>query len=288
MVYSNICYYVIKEKRVAGWHKRWTKEEETIIKDIYGTVDKCELLKKLPHRTWEAIKQRAEKLNISRYTNRKHETIESSLDILLQEGVLSYYWLGFLMADGHIEQNKRIVLVLSTKDYQHLKKYADFIICKNIKSDKNKCWVAAQDKKIISQLANSWKWFGNKTKNPPIINIKDNDLFLAFLIGFIDGDGYIGKQTLRNDSIISIKLHNSWINILQYFSDRLSIASNLKTTKAHINKNGYAWVAWTNSEVVKYLKLQAIRLDLPILSRKWDKIDLNHQSRRVKKLTGEI
>jgi hypothetical protein len=50
--------------------------------------------------------------------------------------------------------------------------------------------------------------------------------FLAFLIGFIDGDGYIGIQKTYNDSIsvhLSISLHLEDIAVLNYIQSVLKI-----------------------------------------------------------------
>lgn len=60
-----------KAKRI-GLHKRtspclkWTKEEDKIIEALYRNSKKEELLKKLPNRTWGAIRQRGRILGIKR------------------------------------------------------------------------------------------------------------------------------------------------------------------------------------------------------------------------------
>lgn len=57
----------------------------------------------------------------------------------------------------------------------------------------------------------------NKTYNPPknLSNFKEDFLY-CLLAGFIDGDGNI--QNKRKDFMLRIKVHNSWIDILNVFS----------------------------------------------------------------------
>ena len=47
---------------------------------------------------------------------------------LIKQNILSYYWMGFLMADGYFDHvRKRISVVCSLKDKEHIKKFSQFI-----------------------------------------------------------------------------------------------------------------------------------------------------------------
>lgn len=48
-----------------------------------------------------------------------------------------------------------------------------------------------------------------------------------------------------------------------------------------IDSRGYAKLIISNTEDLKKLKIKALNLNLPILARKWDIIDLNYTSRHI-------
>ncbi len=48
-----------------------------------------------------------------------------------------------------------------------------------------------------------------------------------------------------------------------------------------IDSRGYAKLIISNTEDLKKLKIKALNLNLPILTRKWDIIDLNYTSRHI-------
>ena len=92
-------------------------------------------------------------------------------------------------------------------------------------------------------------------------------MFCLF-IGFIDGDGSIQKQTNRPDCKITVKCHKSWSSVLSLFN------SNVKETK-----DGYSYISFTKTSVIKEFKQKAIQFKLPLLKRKWDLVDLNYSSK---------
>jgi len=192
-----------------------------------------------------------------------------NLSKLLEETPLTYYWIGFLLADGHISNQTRLSVTLSLKDLEHLKKLQKFLQIENIRVEKQAS-ISAMDSKIIRKFCKKFKINSNKTKYPPDLSfIKNKDLIEALKIGFIDGDGCIDNQTGRKDCKLRIKCYKSWLNNL------LSLFGN-----CYINNQGYAQTTITNSIILKELKNKALALNLPILSRKWDKIDINFTSRQ--------
>lgn len=54
-----------------------------------------------------------------------------------------------------------------------------------------------------------------------------------------------------------------------------SLSFRNKTTNPKLNKRGYAYFSITNHKSLKKLKRFVIKEKLPVLDRKWDKIDLN-------------
>lgn len=107
----------------------------------------------------------------------------------------------------------------------------------------------------------------------------NDNLFLCFIVGFIDGDGCIATQTNRRDCAITIKKHSNWLESLNYIIKRASLISKARCSEAKLNKTGYALAVLSNSITVRLLKTTALRNELPVLTRKWDKVDENFVSR---------
>lgn len=204
-----------------------------------------------------------------------HANKKSNPIHLLDETAEAYYWVGFILADGHFQNNKRLVVCLSNKDERHLKKLAKFIEY----SGDIKCpgvttvSLRSMDSKIFQSLCERFGIVSNKTINPSNIKwIKNDDLLISLIIGFIDGDGCIRNAWRRKDCIITIKCHSSWLDNLNFISKVVSKLSKTKYNPAYINNFGYATLNFTNSISVKWLKFQAKRLKLPFMRRKWNKI----------------
>lgn len=101
-------------------------------------------------------------------------------------------------------------------------------------------------------------------------------MFIAFLIGFVDGDGCIDKL-----GCIHVQCHSSWRETLELWFNRLYSISNpkiknktfKKLIKCGIDKrDGSVRVEIYNSEVLTFLKEKALTLNLPIIKRKWERI----------------
>lgn len=197
-----------------------------------------------------------------------HANKKNNIDFLMQESLESYYWLGFIFADGHIS-NGRLIIGLSKQDSNHLQKLADKLSCKlSIKN--NKCSIGVMDKKKIKILVDKYNISNIKTYIPPNIYNITGDNLIAFKIGFIDGDGSIKNVYKRKDFNIIIKCHSNWKdNLLHMFGN------------AKINNSGYACSYITNTEHCKFLKEFAIKNNLPVLNRKWDIINLNFKSKVI-------
>ena len=114
----------------------------------------------------------------------------------------------------------------------------------------------------------------NKTYNPPELGNISPDYMYCILAGFIDGDGSIQNQSGRKDFMLRIKLHSSWLKVLNMFS--VLICGQEKAT---INKQGYAQLSITDTKVLQGLKEKILSYNLPLLKRKWDIIDMDFVSK---------
>lgn len=183
---------------------------------------------------------------------------------LLEESYESLYWIGFLLADGHFSNSKRIKLCLANKDSEHVKIFCDKIGCNFILNKDKNPEVTIMHTEVVSKLCEKFKIKSNKTYFPADISSITGEKLTALTIGFIDGDGCIKFQTGRNKPLLSIKCHNSWLNNLKYMFGQ-----------AYIDKgSGYALVNIGKIETLKYYKNFVVENNLPILKRKWDKIIL--------------
>ena len=201
------------------------------------------------------------------------------LNRLLENTYESLYWIGFILADGHIADN-RLVISLSIKDIEHLQKFKDFIsYTKDIIKYDNICKIAIKDIDILEKLCIKFDIKHNKTYNPPDVNIFDSLTIheqYCLIAGFIDGDGSINKLKNRNDFRITIKCHSTWYKFLEKIS---LIITNKNFGK--INKDGYAQLVISNTEQIKDFKKQLLTYNIPLLKRKWDNINLNYTSHYV-------
>jgi hypothetical protein len=196
------------------------------------------------------------------------------LERLLEETPEAYYWIGFLMADGYIRHEKNTLrLRLSLKDEDHLKQYA-FFIGERVKYEKG-CCLVEKSGDVVKKIAKKFDFKPRKTYNPPRIDIiKNDDLFLSFLTGMIDGDGSFSKS-----GQLMYGCHASWIeNIDFYFKRAWKISgcelemSSMKIPSAYLDRSGMCLLAIRHMSFLHFLRDRSYELSLPILHRKWQRI----------------
>lgn len=200
---------------------------------------------------------------------------------LLEDTPETYYWLGFLLADGHFARNSQLGFCLAIKDSEQVHRLKAFLGCTNKLSIRNGAVGFTVQDCHVREFISKYCIASNKTYYPPpvdIFNALPHDFFIAMLIGYTDGDGSITYQHKRTDCFIRWKVHSSWKPFLHMLAQRMSqycpVCFPIVTT------TGYAAMTWADRRTCKYLKREMIRLSLPSLSRKWDKIDLASISRR--------
>lgn len=214
------------------------------------------------------------------------------LGILLEDTPETYYWIGFLLADGTFYRKDRAIgLCLGDKDKEHLLKFRAYVkssCAVTIRKTKGtfdsntsvlrQIWVSY--KEVVPTLMDKFGIYSRKTYNPPDLPIiENNNLFFSLLIGFIDGDGSI--STVNNKyTEIRIKIHKTWDVLLQNFIYRLYNFIGVSSPKGRYIKDKYYVCTIGNSKAMRLLKNKAIELKLPILQRKWNKIDLNFISEK--------
>lgn len=124
------------------------------------------------------------------------------------------YWAGFILADGHIElyksygrkvDNAKLKILLSTKDINHLKKFATFLGDENIniKTKENFVFgkihssseIKISRKEICDNLINNFEILVKNKSTKEFISSKIPKYMLPhFIRGYFDGDGSIYKK----------------------------------------------------------------------------------------------
>jgi len=227
------------------------------------------------------------------------------LERLLEEIPEAYYWAGFLMADGYFRIDAlgydcQLQLGMSEKDRCQIELFANFIDAKVGTKDvklKSKIYRQAvcskRDSKALPKIIKKFSINKDKTHNPPArMMIKKNDLFLSFLVGFIDGDGCIRKD----NGCIIVACEKAWKETLDSWFLRLwqiskaKSAYNLKIPVCKVDKNMCR--IQTNHDGIKAFIISKIKeLKIPVLKRKWNNIadrDLTLDSNKMADRNSEI
>lgn len=269
--------------------KRWTPDEIEYLKTHYGRIPLPELIKYLG-RTEHTINQYAHKRGIrlpqdcnGRTINTRHKP---TLAPLLNGSLQSAYWMGYLMADGYMHHPlNQVVLTTADEDVGHLWQFAQYLNASVKRYIGHNPWgpgqvahnrVSVADKIYAPKLVELLDWRKDKTYNPPSIDVLKTTLeipnvFLAFLIGFIDGDGSINKDSHG----IRVENHASWILFHNFLLKNLcDFGSFDLDIRAKINTRGYADFNLPNG-VTRYLKSFINQHQLIVLSRKWDQVSLS-------------
>ena len=202
----------------------------------------------------------------------------NSLNKLLEDTPEAYYWIGYLLADGHFYTDK-IKFTQNGEDKLSVEKFKNYVngSCE-VKYDNilDSAIFSVMSKDIVPQIMRKFDIKSDKTYNPPHNEIFENmdiDLLAYLFIGFVDGDGHIANLHNRPDYNLRIKVHSSWKDILNIFSERLfGLFGYVK-----IDSQGYACLAIGDSQILKQFKKRYFEnISFEPLHRKWDVIDLNY------------
>lgn len=251
--------------------KMWTAKEIKLLKKMWDMDSKNDILKAFPDRSYLSLKGKAQHLKIHK---NKSILSHNKLSILLEERNEIYYWLGFLMADGHFSKLNDVKLTVAKKDLNHLKKFANLINANisNCRETRYNNYIsksyslAVRDVNTVSSLKVKYSINSNKTKNPcDISKFNTYEKFLSWFAGFFDGDGCVLKNSNGSISGLRIQIYHTWIYNLEFICEQ--IKSYLKVdSRAYIDSQGYArWVCFRNAKII----MHAIQiLNIPIMERK--------------------
>lgn len=193
-----------------------------------------------------------------------------SLLKLMDNSYESFYWLGFILADGSFYKT-RFEFSLQEKDLDCLKSFCLYIGNSPIYKKGNSYRTFFNNKIANKEFCEVYDIKDRKTYNAPSFELfydkyTDNQLY-ALLFGLIDGDGCIYVN--NNIKIIGITFHKNWYEFYKKLFARLNIYCNF----ANIKDKNIMTLAVCRKQEIHNLYENLIKLNINYLERKWKKVE---------------
>lgn len=270
-------------------NKKWNENEINILKKYYGKLQIDKLLVLLPDRSKSAIFLKASSIKLKGEPSITRRKYNLNINYFSKPSIINSYWAGFIAADGNIKKNKNLIRIkLAIKDKQHLENFIKNCEFSGLIKDsiKNKSSYAP-NKKAIEIGINSKQWVIDLKNNynitpcksltlePP--NYLDQKNTMAFICGVIDGDGCIYKTSSyrKNTFIIRCRIFGTK-NLMEWIKtiiDKIEPINKI-SSQVQMQKNGLHHYTFSCNRL-KNFKKEVLKLNLPILNRKWEKICVN-------------
>lgn len=251
---------------------RWTAHDDDLLRKVYTTTSLDEL-QRLFGRSENAIRLHALAIGLTRTPI---PSPHGNLKRLLEDTPTAAYWNGFIAADGAFS-DVRLKVFIAEHDRGHLEKLTTWLgITSSIHSPSNNvAGFAIADTASIRALRERFDIRPRKTYNPPQhLPYDDDNLLRAWFIGYVDGDGHIKRQTGRQTAILDTVAHLSWKPFLEELVARLGFGYvNERTGHARYPDRRYVAIRCARHNQIAGLKRFATEHQLPILTRKWDRVD---------------
>lgn len=198
-----------------------------------------------------------------------------NLDFLLNDDIISAYYMGLIIADGSFYKNRFEICLKKEDGEEVLPHFAKLIGNYEIKERtiKNKSYyrIAFNNKNSIDKLMNEFGIEYNKTYNPiPFDKIKNKPILYlkSLFIGLIDGDGSIFINKDNKSPSISLIFHKNWENFYIKLMEILNIEYNL-----YESKNCKTLKICKTNEILKLYDFVNANIKIKI-NRKWDKLKM--------------
>jgi hypothetical protein len=265
----------------------WTAEEDQIVLEYYGKIPFKQISRFLPGRSRSAVKGRARHLGIKGdvatvmpLAVRKYTLNEHYFSVPTPE---NSYWAGFIAADGCISPERRSVkITLAEIDAEHLAKFARCIDYNGPITAHTGGGFKPQNPCVTLNICGASRWISDLGKNfsigprktftaqPPVGLIET--CRLAFIIGYLDGDGsiYLAGHTHKNTTYRRIGMNfrdtREMLRWIQTCFDQLA-PPDTKTASVLDHKVFPLYTIIGRRAEALLHKLHSI--DVPRLERKW-------------------
>ncbi len=256
-------------------YKYWTLEEDRFLENIVRTgKSSFKNIGKILGRTGVSCQKRSTALGFkNKFIKRIYSQDENFWET---PNLLNCYWAGFSAADANIYQRGanytyRLELGIIDKErLESLKEVTQFdgkiFECKKRKN--NTVRITINSNKWAKDLSENFNIIPNKTKRlkPPILH---GDLKLAWLIGYIDGDGCIHLNKYNKQ--LSISFVSSSEEIIKFVSelfDEYWPTGLRRKLNPYYKKEKYS--IYRISGIRAAIAINKLsKIDVPKLYRKW-------------------
>lgn len=191
-------------KNQYGEFRRWSTEEDNLVRRRYARESIEELCRLLPLRTDKAIRTRARKLGVSLRAGEKQRKYTVNASYFSSPTIESSYWAGYIAADGCLQdQNGRKMLTFCIKndDRNHLKELKTVLGYTGKIEERTtsllgygsyeQAMLRINSPEILHDLMSVFGLGPRKSKTLKPPNLSELEHKKAFIIGYIDGDGCI-------------------------------------------------------------------------------------------------
>jgi hypothetical protein len=189
----------------------------------------------------------------------------------------SCYWAGYIAADGCIKDksntypNFQLNFHVNRRDRRQLSLIKCFLQANNpiYHYNDGSCELSINQ---LNHLANVLRVRFNITTRksltlmPPLIT---NNFALAFIVGYIDGDGCIRKDKYKHN-ILHLRGTQEVLKWICMIFDKLDSGNHYCTSKPRLH-DGYWSYTISGHRAIRILN-QLKSLDIPKMPRKWNKV----------------
>lgn len=280
--------------------KKWTKDEDSRLTNLYGKISRAELAK-LFGTTKPSVQHRATKLGLTK----PRQWYEYNKDFFADLTPLNCYWAGFMATDGCVvrkvgKKGEGLQISLSVKDIEHIYQFAsDANATSPVKIFQPKVTKRVQGKDIVGGKAAKivvycCQWVDDLERNFNIVPAKTytlepptsltGDLAIAYIAGFIDGDGSINTDS-RFPSQVGVSMSSASKDVLDWIKSIIDVecpktdfmnltGMALSEVREDERQEGYAphWCYGFHGARARQMALRVFAMNLPVLDRKWCKI----------------
>jgi hypothetical protein len=269
----------------------WSPEEDQILLMNYGKIPFKQISNFLPGRTRSAVKGRARNLGmkgdvatVMPLAVRKYTLNEYYFSMPTP---VNSYWAGFIAADGCISPERRsIKITLAKKDAEHLAKFTRSIAYNGPISTHKGGGFKPQSPCVTLNICGASLWISDLEKNFSISPRKtftskppvglDESCRLAFITGYLDGDGsiYLASNIYKNTTYrrigMSFRGTKEMLNWIRACFDQLVPSSKEAASVSDDGVFPRYIIAGSRAEALLH-KLYSI--NVPRLERKWSLLE---------------
>lgn len=262
----------------------WTESENKLLEDNYSYASKHYIESILPNRTWSQIKNHGKWLGLHRISQDRYYI---NHNFFSEWNEASSYFIGFIMADGHISygSNKWLSLHIAKKDLCILEKLKMLMqyegpikfykarkskIGNHISNGSESCELRINNAKIVLDLIDKGIPVDNKTFLADFPSDISKDMIRHFIRGLIDGDGSILIRNYKNrkNKGLSIEIYGTE-KIVRGVRDNVNIdCSDIKLCN---RSSDHYWMFQINGKRAKAIADWLYNDSTIYLQRKYDK-----------------